>query len=134
MLAEILQLLHEISSLSEMFYKKGILKTFSKFRGKNKKQSSRCSVNKVFPKTHSKNLSRSPFLLKLTAWRRATLLERDCSTGTSVFCTFCKIFRRTFLYNNPWQSLLIWHCFFSFWRSMRCNFFWWSNATFEKRN
>ena len=37
MLVEILQLVHEISSLP---YKKDVLKNFSKFTGKHKKQSS----------------------------------------------------------------------------------------------
>ena len=45
MLVEILQQLHEISSLPEVFYKKGVLKSFSKFRGKHIIR--RCSVKKV---------------------------------------------------------------------------------------
>ena len=38
MLAEILRLVHETSSLPEVFDKKGVLKSFSKFRDKHKKQ------------------------------------------------------------------------------------------------
>ena len=45
MLADTLQLVDEISSLLEVFYKNGIPKNFSKFRDKQKKQS---SVKKVF--------------------------------------------------------------------------------------
>ena len=39
MLVEILQREHEMSSLPKFFYKKGVLKNFSKFTGKHKKQS-----------------------------------------------------------------------------------------------
>ena len=46
MLAEILQLVHEESSLQEVFYKKGALKNFSKSTGKHKKQSSRGALSK----------------------------------------------------------------------------------------
>ena len=38
-MVEILQLLHEISSFSEVLYKRGVLKNFSKFSDKHKKQS-----------------------------------------------------------------------------------------------
>ena len=53
MLVEILQLLHEISSLPEVFYEKGVLKSFSKSRGKHIIR--RCSVKKVLFKI-SQNL------------------------------------------------------------------------------
>ena len=46
MLVEILQLVHEISSLSDVLYKKGVPKSFSKFRGKHKKQSSGGDLSK----------------------------------------------------------------------------------------
>ena len=46
MLVEILQLVHEISSLSDVLYKKGVPKSFSKFRGKHKKQSSGGDMSK----------------------------------------------------------------------------------------
>ena len=39
MLVEILQLIHEISIFLEVLYKKGVVKNFSKFIGKHKKQS-----------------------------------------------------------------------------------------------
>ena len=39
LLLEILQLAHEISSFSEVLYKRGVLKNFSKFTDKLKKQS-----------------------------------------------------------------------------------------------
>ena len=39
MLAEILQFVHEANSFCEVFYKKSILKNFSKFTGKLKKKS-----------------------------------------------------------------------------------------------
>ena len=40
MLAEILQLVHEINSLPGVFYKKGFVKSSSKFRSKHKIESS----------------------------------------------------------------------------------------------
>ena len=41
MLAEIQQLVNEMSSSQEVFYKKGVPINFSKFTGKHKKQSAR---------------------------------------------------------------------------------------------
>ena len=41
LVVEILQLVHEISSFPEVLYKKGVLKNFSEFSDKHKKQSSR---------------------------------------------------------------------------------------------
>ena len=56
----------------------------------------------------------------MTTWIPATLLERDSSTGVSVFCKFYEIFRRAFFQNTLWRPLLTWRCFFGFFcRSMR---------------
>ena len=57
MLVEILQLLHEISSLPEVLYKKDVQKSFSKFRGKHIIR--RCPVKKVLLKL-SKNSQENP--------------------------------------------------------------------------
>ena len=53
-LAEILQLVHEISSFSEELYKRCVLKNFSKFRDKNKKQLSGGVLSKDFLKNFAK--------------------------------------------------------------------------------
>ena len=84
------QLSNEISSLPEVFYKKGTLKIFPKFAGKH--------------------VCWSLLLINLTA-RPATLLERDSTKGVSTFCEFFKIFRRTFLQNTSWRPMIL---FFSF--------------------
>ena len=43
---EILQLVHETSSFSEVLYKRGVLKKFSKFSDKHKKQSTGGGLSK----------------------------------------------------------------------------------------
>ena len=71
----------------------------------------------------------------LTTWRPATLSERDRSTGVSAFCEFCKIFRRVFLQNTPWQPLLTQRWFFFFQTNEACSLgtiYLWSNTTWGK--
>ena len=46
LVVEILQLVHEISSFSEVLYKRGVLRNFSKFTDKHKKKSSGSVLSK----------------------------------------------------------------------------------------
>ena len=71
------------SSHQMVFCQKVILKNFEKFAKK-------------------KQLCWNLFLMKLTVWRPAKLLERDPKTGVSTFCELCEIFRRGFLQNSSW--------------------------------
>ena len=54
-MVEMRQLVHEISSFPEVFYKRGDLKNFSRFTDKYKKQSSRGVLSKDFLKNSQKN-------------------------------------------------------------------------------
>ena len=67
------------SSSSQMFFKLVALKDFAIFTGKH--------------------LCWSLFLIKLQAWRPATLLKRDSDTGA--FCEICEILK------NIWELLLL---------------------------
>ena len=68
------------SSLSQMFSKISALKNFANVIGKHQ-----CW---------------SIFLIKLQAWRSATLLKRDSNTGVFL-CEICEIFKNTFFYRTP---------------------------------
>ena len=81
LLVEILQLVHEISSFPEVLCKRGVLKNFSKYTDKRKKQSSaRCSIKrfcsiekfcKIYRKT---SLPESLFLVMMqTTWKSETV-------------------------------------------------------------
>ena len=73
LVVEILQLVNEISSFQEVLYKRSVLKTFSKFTDKHKKQPSRgvLSKEKIFLKilqNSQKNISAGvSLLMKLQA-------------------------------------------------------------------
>ena len=67
------------SSLSQMLFKIGVLKSFAKFIGK-------C-------------LCQSLFLNKVAGLRPATLLKKDL--GTDVLCEFCENFKNTFFLRTP---------------------------------
>ena len=71
LLIEILQLAHEISSFSEVLYKRGALKNFSKFKDKLKKQSSGAVISKnvlkIFANLQKNIFARTSFLIKLQA-------------------------------------------------------------------
>ena len=60
MLFESLQHVHEISSLPEVFYKKGVLKNFSKFRGEHKNKSFEGVLSKRFFKNFANFLEKHP--------------------------------------------------------------------------
>ena len=66
------------SILPEVFCKKGVLKNFTKFTGKN--------------------LYQRPFLKKLQA--PATLLKKE-SLAQVFSCEFCETFKNTFFYRTP---------------------------------
>ena len=70
-MVEILQLVHEISSFPEVLYKKGVLKNFSRFADKHKKQHTEVFCHKMFLKTlqnSEKNVfSGDAFLIRLQA-------------------------------------------------------------------
>ena len=82
LLVEILQLVHIISSFSEVLYKKGFLKSLSKFTDKHKKQSSGGVLSKDalknFAKSTEKHLCGSLFLIKLQA---GNLKLSEAATG-----------------------------------------------------
>ena len=67
------------SSLSQIFFKIGVLKNFANFLGKY--------------------LWWSLFLIKLQAWRPATLFRRDCNTG--VFHWNLRNFQEHLFYRRP---------------------------------
>ena len=70
---EVLQLTHKITCLPEALCKRGVLKNFSKFSDKHKKQSSRGvlskDVLKNFAKSTEKNLSWSLPFSKVAGWK-----------------------------------------------------------------
>ena len=82
MLVEILQLINEISSFSEVLYKKDNLKNFLKFTDKLKNQSFRSVLSKDFLKNFEnfteKHLCRNFFLIKLQA---GNLKMSETATG-----------------------------------------------------
>ena len=75
-LLEILQLVHEIRSFPEVLYKRGVLKNFSKFTDKHKKQSSGGVLSKNvlenFAKFTGKYLCRSLSFNKVAGWKLET--------------------------------------------------------------
>ena len=77
LLVEILQLVHEISSISEVLSKRGVQKNFSKFTDKHKKQSSggvlSKDVLKYFAKLTEKHLSWNLFFNKVAGWKSKTV-------------------------------------------------------------
>ena len=70
---EILQLVYEISKFSEVTYKRGVLKNFSKFTVKHKKQSSAGilskDVYKNFAKLTEKHLCQGLSFNVITGWK-----------------------------------------------------------------
>ena len=68
---------YEISSFPEVLYKRGVLKSFSKFTDKHKKQSSggvlSKDVFKTFAKFTEKHLFRSLFFNKAAGWKPETV-------------------------------------------------------------
>ena len=73
----ILQLVLEISSFSEVLYKRDVLKNFSKFTDKLKKQSSGGVLSKDvlrnFSKFTKKHLCRDLFFNKVAGWKPETV-------------------------------------------------------------
>ena len=76
MLIKILQLLHEISSFSEVLYNRGALTNFSKFTDELKKQSSGGVLSKDlknFAKFAEQHLCQNLFLNKIAGWKPETV-------------------------------------------------------------
>ena len=73
LVVETVQHVHEISSFPQVLYKEGVLKNFSKFTDKHKKQSSRSVLSKDilknFAKFTLKHFFRSLFLNKVADWK-----------------------------------------------------------------
>ena len=73
LLVEILKLVHEISNFAEVLFKRGVLRNFSKFTGKHKRQSSGGVLSKDVLKNYAKfiekYLYRSLFLHKVPDWK-----------------------------------------------------------------
>ena len=63
-MVEILQLVHEIDSFPEVLYKRSILKKFSKFSNKHKKQSFGVVMSKDVLKNFVKFTQKKTFLLE----------------------------------------------------------------------
>ena len=80
MLVELPQLVHETSSLLEVFYKKCILKNFSEFWGKQKRCHSEMfcqkGVFKNFAKFLEKHLCRSLVFNNVPAWKPETFFKK----------------------------------------------------------
>ena len=78
-MVEILQLLHEISSFPEVLDKRSVLKNFSKFTNKHKKQSpggvlsKEEDILKMFAKLTKKQLCRSLFFNRDAGWKPETV-------------------------------------------------------------
>ena len=91
---EILQLVHEISSFPEVLCKRGVLKIFSKFTNKHKKQSPEGVLSKyvlkIFAKFTEKHLFRSLFFSKVAGWKPETVRcsHRRCSVKQRVLKNF----------------------------------------------
>ena len=118
MLTEILHLVHEITCLAEVLYKKLFWKASQNsevITGSSHSEGfCQIGVPKNFAKFAGEHLCWSLFLIELTAWRPTTLSEKDSSTGVFAFCEFCKILRRAFLQKTSWRPLLKWRYFFFF--------------------
>ena len=85
LLVEILQLVHETSSFPEVLYKRSVLKNFSKFPDKHKKQSSGGLLSKDVLKNIAnfteEHLCQSLFLTKLQA---GNLKRAEAAAGDSL--------------------------------------------------
>ena len=94
MLVEILQLVHEISSFSEVLYKRDVLKNFLKFTDKLKKQSSGSALSKYilrnFAKFTEKHLCWNLFFNNVAGWKPETvrISHWRCSVKEGVLKNF----------------------------------------------
>ena len=103
MLAEIVQLLLEISSFPEVLYKNGILKNFSNLQVNTRSSHQEVFCQKGFHKNCAKftgkHLCRSLFF-KVTGWKPETIKSSHwrCSVKKGVFKNFIN-FTSDFLWN-----------------------------------
>ena len=110
---EILQLVNEISSFWEAFYKKGVLKNFSKSIGKHKKYSFRGVLSKSVLKSFAKFVESTcswDFFKKNADWKLA-----EWQNPTHVFSVNRFNFVRTRFVKNIRKRL--------FWNTSAINFF-----------
>ena len=79
-MVQILQLVHEISSFSQVLYKKGDLNNFSKSTDKHKKQSSKDVLPKFalksLAKIHRKTSLPESLFNKVAGWKPGTVRSR----------------------------------------------------------
>ena len=83
--------------------KKGVLKNITNFTGQKQSQEvfHKEAVLKNFSIFTGKHLCWSLFLLKLQAWRLATLLKRHSKV---FFCEYCKVFKRSYFEEYQWAT------------------------------
>ena len=109
LLVEILQLVHEISSFSVVLYKRGVLKNFSKFTDKLKKQSLGSALSKDvlrnFAKFTGKHLCQSLYFNKV-AGQVCNFIKIE--TLAQVFsCEFWEISKNTFFTEYAWAAAFL---------------------------
>ena len=110
-MVEILQLVHEISCFPEVFYKRSVLKNFSKFTDKHKEQSSGGVLSeekmllKNFAKFTEKRLCRSLFSDKVASWKPETVRSSHwrCSVKQGLLKNFANFTGK----NLCWRLFLI---------------------------
>ena len=106
---QILQLVQEISNFPEVLYKRGVLKNFSKFTNKHKKQwytgILSKDVLKNFTKLTEKHLCRSLFFDRVPDWKPETVRSR-CSPPICNSCHDLKSVPRFVIYLAPIWKLL----------------------------
>ena len=114
LVVEILQLVHEISSLPEVLYKRGVLKNFPKFRDKHKKKSSGGAlskdVRKNFAKFKEKYLWLSLFFDKVAGWKHGTARSSHwrCSVKQGILKNFAKFTGENLCWSLFWLKLQSW--------------------------
>ena len=82
-MVEILQFLHEVTTFLEVLYKRSVMKNFSKFTDKHKKQSKgvqRKDVFKNFAKFTEKKPVLEPLFKKVAGLRACNFIKKDSNT------------------------------------------------------
>ena len=107
-MVEILQFLDEVTSFLEVLYKRSVLKNFSKFTDKHKKQSKgvqRKDVFKNFAKFTEKHLYQSLLFDKVAGWKLETVRNNHwrCSVKQGVLKNFANFTEK----NLCWSLFLI---------------------------
>ena len=108
-MVQTLQLVHGISSFPEVLYKKNVLKNFSKFTEKHKKQSSGSVLSKIVLKNSAKftqkHLCRRLFFNNVAGWKPETVRSSHwrCSVKQNVLKNFANFTGK----NLCWSLFLI---------------------------